>query len=39
MYSKILDKSAWYGPEEEQKTDWIDNLDDDRLINHLDDHD
>tara|TARA_Y100000816_G_scaffold233763_1_gene179215 strand:- start:1529 stop:2572 length:1044 start_codon:yes stop_codon:yes gene_type:complete len=27
MYSKILDKSAWYGPEEEEKTDWIYNLD------------
>ena len=27
MYSKILDKSVWYGPEEEEKTDWIYNLD------------
>ena len=26
MFSKITDKSAWYGPEEE-KTDWIYKLD------------
>ena len=27
MFSKITDKSAWYGPEEEKKTDWIYKLD------------
>jgi hypothetical protein len=27
MFSKITDKSAWYGPEEEKKTDWIYRLD------------
>ena len=27
MFSKIIDKSVWYGPEEEKKKDWIYNLD------------
>ena len=27
MFSKIIDNSAWYGPEEEQKNDWIYKLD------------
>ena len=27
MFSKIIDKSVWYGPEEEKKKDWIYKLD------------
>ena len=37
MFKKINDASAWYGPEQEKKDDWVYNLDQDDIdeINYL----
>ena len=31
MFSKINDESVWFGPDQEKKSDWVYNLDNDDI--------